>query len=118
VLYLSLLLVEPLYYIVSYARNRKGIVAHHVMGGHTPALFAAVALKAIYRSKIAFLIHDADSCRPIWKSKIPFAMRIYYLLFTCCLRYVDHVTVVSKPTANELSAFYQHLERISLLWGE
>jgi len=117
ILYLSLLLLEPWYYVVAYIRNRKGVRTDFVLGGHPSTLFAAIVLKAIYGLRIAFLIHDAGFYRLIWESK-SFAMRIHCLVFTYCLRYVDHVTVVSKATANEFSAFYQHREKIGLLWGE
>lgn len=112
---LILLLLEPLCFVEGYAKNRKAMPSGFILAGDESQLFAAVILKWMLDQKIVFLLHDARFYGFIWSSP-SLLQRIWYLLFTHCLNYVDNVVVVSKTTRTELCTFYSHPERISLLW--
>ena len=115
---LTLLLLEPLCYVYFYIRQRKKAVSSvFVIATGTSQIFAAIVLKFLLRLKVACLIHDARFCTHIteWES---FLMRCYYLFFTYCLRYVDHIMVVSKAVLEECLPLYPHHDRLMVIWDE
>ena len=112
---LILLLLEPFCFVEGYVKNRKAMLSGFLLTSDEPQLFAAVILKWMLGRKIVFLLHDAGFYGFIWSSP-SLVQRIWYLLFTYCLNYVDNIVVVSKATLAELCTFYPHPERVSVLW--
>jgi hypothetical protein len=117
ILSLTLLVLEPLCYTYWYAKRRKEASSRVVIATGFSQILAAIIAKFAFRAEVACLMHDTRFYKRMsyWDS---FLMRIYLLLFTYYLRYVDHIMVVSRTVLEECLSFCRHPDRLTVIWDE
>jgi hypothetical protein len=117
ILNLALLSLEPFSFLFSYIRNRSEAPSRFVIATDVSQVFAAIMLKCILRLRVACLIHDMIFAMPIWKGR-SVVMKIYFLVFTHSLGYLDYISVVSKATLRELSLLCPRCNNVEVLWKD
>jgi hypothetical protein len=113
---LFLHLAEPWCYVCQYIIRRAELHSRFIIATGQPQIFAGIIVKTIFRLKLACLIHDAYFYRAISARDLSFPMKVYNLVFTHSLRYVDRIVLVSKTMLEEISTFYPHHDRLMVMW--
>jgi len=111
-----LCIAEPLSYVLGYMRNKRRIRASDIVTCNSrSAITAGIIVKCLFRSRLICVIHDTG----FYDIELPnssFPWKVYFTMFSRCLRYVDRIITVSQKTQNDLSRFCDS-NRIILLWG-
>jgi len=115
---LLLRLAEPWCYVCQYIVRRAEFPSEFIIATGESQIIAGIIVKMIFRLKLACLIHDVYFYRAIWGQELSFLMKIYYLVFTYSLRYVDRILLVSRTMLEEVSTFHPHHDRLKVMWDE
>jgi len=119
---LVLLILEPLSYAFCYMGGKDRICSHYIAASGPPTILAGLIVKFLSGSRVVCIIHDTDFydmtfCLNSSLPKLSFLMKIYYRIYTYCLRYVDGIITVSRASMMGLSRICPDSNKLVLLWG-